>query len=599
MNKKTDILELLKICCVLVIINITYCTLVSAITCTPTNLDNNNLNSNCTNNGLSTVLITTTGQGFSTNGVTSINPNSSSIITVSINSNAPTGNLGSILFDGVQVIQITNLQAPNTCNLNPSLSSLTQSVEQNTQYTLPKITFDPINCVGSVSYDASHIRVTGGVVLNGLSKPVSISSIVSDGVNLNVNTAGLNIQPYMTALEINAFGKTYQIPITIVVTNGASDSTTFECSKIPTCTITNSVMSLNNSNSLICSQIPSGVKVVPQVDSNYIIGTNVQQTNSQYIWYFKGIKNGISKVRASFTYLDAPVCSSFSQDVSIQSSGVVTGTNALKLIFTPDLSNAKPNQDIIIQIAETGSNSLIPNAQLMIDAIPLTVGNDSFTFHYSFVSNRNYTLRGLATGYADLVYNAYLSINPITFNMTPLSGDSDTQFDIRTIPENTSIFLDGNKINNPFISTISPGTHELRAIKEGYTDGVMNITINPAVFVTPSGEFKKGILQVFTLNKNSSCSVNYQKDSTSQIEIILPEQLNVDKLQFTPNKAGTYSIICNGIPKYTQTLTGWNWNKKWWFMSWYLWFAIPIGLFVLIKIFKNKSSGGMSVPIGG
>jgi len=598
-----------------IILSILLISLVSSISCTPTNINvNGNQSSSisptsvtCTNSDNTPISCWFNSIAFTTTP-SPLTLNNNSDTTFSVNYN--TQSLGSFndylvcagnpvgLNTHLEVTQNQPTQNPNSCNIGSSLSALTQAVEQNSVYSLPKITFDPINCnQGNLILDSSHVRVTGGIILGGIQKPLSISSLVSDGVNLAIDTRNLNIQPYSSNLEINAFGKTFQIPITIVVTNGASDSTVFDCSQIPTCTITNSIMSLNNSNSLVCTSIPSGLKIIPIVDSTYIIGTNVQTTNTQYIWYFKGVKNGITKVKASFTYLDAPVCQGFSQDISIQSSGVVTGTNTLKLLFTPDLSLVKPSQDVIIQIAETGSNSLIPNAQLLIDAVNIN-SSDSYTFHTSFISGKNYSLRVLSTGYADLTYILNLNYNPISINITPSSGDSDTQFAINTIPENTSIFLDGNKINNPFYSTISPGSHELRAIREGYLDGVLNMTVQPAVFLTSSGEFKKGVLQVFTLNKNSTCQVNYIKDVNSISEIIIPPQINIDKIQFTPSKSGTYIITCNGVQKYSQTITGFNWSFKIWFMAWYWWaVGIIVIIFIIARLRKNKQSLSLSTPI--
>jgi len=93
--------------------------------------------------------------------------------------------------------------------------------------TLPKITFNPQNCNGQLSLSTSSVSIQGGILTTEGQKPVSIASIQTDGVNLNLNTAGLNSQTYSSYLNIIAFGKQFQIPFIITVTTGTNPNTNF------------------------------------------------------------------------------------------------------------------------------------------------------------------------------------------------------------------------------------------------------------------------------------------------------------------------------------------------------------------------------------
>jgi hypothetical protein len=113
-------------------------------------------------------------------------------------------------------------------------------------------------------------------------------------------------------------------------------------------------------------------------------------------------------------------------------------------------------------------------------------------FKYNFSAFVDYSLRARAPGYEDLVYVAKLSNLPMDINITPSSGDASTLFHISTSAENATLYLDDGAIANPFNGNLPEGNHTLRAIKEGYFDGVLTLIIGKSLSATESAPLKKG-----------------------------------------------------------------------------------------------------------
>lgn len=529
------------------------------------------------------------------NGYFSINSNvlesnSSKSFTVTIANNAPNGyspgliNLGSFYFIPVNVTIPSQQVLQGGCQINPSLVSYTQSIQQGTQIPLPKITFNPIDCNGNLVLTASTVSIQGGIVTPQGQKPISISSVVSDGIILNIDTNGLSSQTYTSALNVNAFNKNFQIPFTIIVTTGTSPASNYSASSLPTCSLSSTTLNLNATYSLICSQIQPDIKVVPNVDSDFIEGTGIDKTSSQITWYFKPKKFGNTLIKADFYYQDYPVGTQFSQEVRVSASGLGVGGTNLQLVFTPSLGLAKPNEDVIIQVIDNKSNSLIDNVELFINAKQL---NGSNSFIYKFEQDKNYSVRAKATGYADFVDTLRLSSQPLEIIFNPTSGDTSTMFSINTSVPNATLYLDGVKIDNPYSGSLSMGTHEFLAIKDGFYDTIKNITITNALSALLTTEFKKNKAQLLTLSNNVSWQVNYQADILSPKVERLTGTGN--QISFTPDKKGFYTIQSGNQTLSTFELKGWD--GKFFGINWYI---IAGGLALIVLVFVATSKGKSS-----
>lgn len=555
----------------------------------------------CVNSDTSTTAnIQKSGSYFSLDS-SFILPNATRIIVLTFDSAAPSGNnLGAITFSEsgssvVNVLMVVNSTQQVGCQINPSLVSYSQAIQQGTRTPIPTITFSPTNCPGTLSLTASSVSVQGGIITTEGQKPISISSVTSEGVNLVIDTSGLTTQTtYTSTLNINAFSKNFQVPFNIIITSGTSQPANVTLSTLPTCSLTATVLNLNSTYSLICSNIQPDISISPVVDTDYIVGAGVETSSNQFIWKFQPIKFGNTFIKANFNYRNAPIGTPFKQEVKVSSSGIVAPGTLLGFLFTPSLDTAQSNQDIAIQLVDNKSGSLVPNPEIYIDARLLNgTGN---TFYTKLDYGKSYQLRGRSPGYDDIIFTMQLQSKQQNISLSPPNPDSGTTILLTSSVPNASIFIDETKVTNPYSGTLSRGSHVLRAIKEGYLDASLNITVLEAVNVSLLTQFKKGTPQMIQLNRNVSWAVNYQKDYASLPTPFAQGTSNV--IQFTPDKAGIYSILSNGNPITTYEIKGFSLDYPIAGIQWYWWLLIGIVVIVVLKKMFGDSSSDDPVGFG-
>lgn len=539
----------------------------------------------CTETENITSSVTTLGNHFSTTPSIpfSINPGQQ-LITINFNSNTDGGYYEEALVLGSSKIipikmNVTQTQTQsNSCQINPSLISYSQTIQQGTQVPIPKITFDPINCNGPLILTASSVSIQGGIITTSGQKPLSISSVQQDGINLNIDTTGLTTQQtYFSTLNINAFSKQFQIPFTITVTAGTTPIVNFSTTSLPTCSVTGSNLALNTTYSLVCTGIQPDIKIVPRVDNDFIYGVGLDTSANQYSWNFKPKKFGNTIIQAEFYYRDAPVGDIFKQEVKITSSGSSIEGTDLALLFTPSLDIAKEGDSVIVQIIDNKTNNLVATPQLYLNAAPQSINGSIFNLR--LFSNIDYQIRAVSPGYNDLVSTVKLLTQPMNINITPSTGDSQTTFKIIAV-DNASLFIDGLKVDNPYNGLLAEGNRNIRAIKQGYNDANLNFTVDKALTLIPLSEFKSGTNQVFTLSKNSSWSVNYQKDLTSEETTI--KSGTSDSVEFTPEDKGIYKVLSGDKVIGTYEIKGWD--GKFLGLGWFWYAGVIIVIVVLISL---------------
>ena len=188
-----------------------------------------------------------------------------------------------------------------------------------------------------------------------------------------------------------------------------------------------------------------------------------------------------------------------------------------------------------------------------------------------------------------------LSSKPITISISPDSGNTNTIFNITT-DVNATIFIDGANKGSAFKGTLSAGNHEIEAYKEGYLDAKENFTVDSSIIFSSSGEFKKGVMQTFTINKNVSWTVSYQKDGDALEQIASGTG---DKIEFEPNKVGTYIIEAEDA-KRNYVIQGRDWGYKFWFMAWYYWIiVIALGIYGYYYFTNSTPSSNVDVGFSG
>jgi hypothetical protein len=532
---------------------------------------------------------------------TSLSIASRSSLSASIKSNAPNGtytgyinyassNSGSIPITAIVTANQTSSQTG--CQINPSLVSYTQTIQKGAKIPLPKITFNPIGCSGSLVLTASSVSIQGGIITTSGQKPVYISSVVSDGVNLQIDTEGLNTQTYSPVLRINAFGKSFEIPFTIVITGG-TDPSSFNIGNLPTCSLTSVTMTLNSSYSLVCSNLIPDVTISPVIDTDYIEGTGVDSTTNQFSWFFRPKKYGNTIIKAEFKYLGVPVGTPFSQEVRITSSGSsIAGTN-LRFLFVPSLDLTRDNDLVLIQLVDNKTNSLVTHPRIFVDARELN--SSSETFEFRFKAGTTYEFRGRADGYDDITQA--FSINPkeLPINITPSSGDTSTIFLINSSLANVTYTINGRAYPGFFSGSLPAGINIIQASKTGFLTTTINFSVADYTTILNGFEvnFQKGVEQTLVLSKNSSTFIVwYQKDLNSMRESYYSGVGS--NIKFTPKKAGIYTIESDGKTVQSYNITGFDWGKKFLWIPVWVWIIILvlIAFFAVIFIIKkNRYSG--------
>lgn len=528
-------------------------------------------------------------------GSVSYGANTTTAGDLTINVNIPSGtNVGdytnTVSISGNSVSIPIHVSASTECQINPSLASFTQTVQTGSEIPLPKITFSPTNCIGTMVFDSSHIYIEGGIVIGGLTKPVSISSITSDGVNLNVNTQGLSSQTYQTKLKVNAFNKNFEIPINIIVTGSSGVSGNLTENDIPSCSLTNNVLNLNQSYSLVCNAV-TDISIRPRIDNSYIIGLGREVSATQFKWNFRALKMGTTTIYADFYFGDTPFGNSFSQEVKITPSGTnIAGGTDLSLNFFQDgikrsLNELRSEVNTTILVLDNRTNNLVSNYLVILNGVATNISN------YIFSIDKSYELRVSSPGYLDLVIsNLTVKKNSINLIISPSKSLYDVGETINLSSDVNASFLVNDVIVGNTYTINSEGNITIKAVKDGYANTIISINASvPASVLAVTPEYSKW-KEGDTVSLKLSKSVNWvvYKEST------LIAQNTSDTVNFKIDSIGTYQVKTGNYLITNKTIEK---NNFWAFLQnkyfWIILGGIVVIVFVIL-FFKNKSSSSDS-----
>lgn len=537
----------------------------------------------------SSVQVNKIGSFFSTNPETpiSISPNGTSNIQINFNPDYPPGTYdGALIFnDGSNLVPVSmtveeSSQSPSGIIVFPTNQVVTvnQGQEKTRQITITvpsdypeSITIQQVN----FNPDVETIRF-GDLSLGQVSPGNSVQiPVIFSGVDAQTGT-------YQTTTEILAIDSSGQIDLPDValqlqVTAGTTPIGGGNLSR-PSCALSSSTMNLNSTYSLTCSGVVANLDVqVPY--SEYFQGVSAEITSGILTYVFKPVKYGVTNFVANFYYLNLPIFEPFVQNVTISASGTGLPGTTLKFIFTPKLDEVETDETTLIQIVDNSTGSVITGSQLYIDAVQVIP--NGYSFPYEFDTTRTYEIRGIATGYNDLVETINFT-RTIEIFLSPTTGDSNTVYTINT-SINSSLFINGDKKDNPYVGSLNSGINEIRAIKEGYRDGFLNVSVEASPMATLVQAFEKNTNQIIKLNMNISWAVYYQKDEEQIEELLL--QGEGDRIEFIPKKSGLYTIKDSQGNKIggVYKIEGWFWS--WWYLS------VPVVvIFIGLMIWRSRNS---------
>ncbi len=517
-------------------------------------------------------------------------------INYQIPSNSSQGNVQNyITIDGTTLTITFNVQtqSQSSCQINPSLTSFTQQVQQGQTFALPQVTFSPSGC--TVTFDSSHIFMEGGVVVGGIQKPVFISSMGQGFVNLNVDTTGLTSNTnYNSFLDVNTGNQTTKIPITIIVTGSSTPLTNL--TNLPTCSLDNSEYSINSTGTLTCNNLVPGVTISVRPNP-YIKGNLPSISATQEQWQFTPVYAGVTNITADFIYQGFPVGLSFNQEIKIKNTGnSVSGTSLVFLLYQngvqTDTSSLKVG-DLVFQLEDNSTNSLITNYQFYSGGVPI---NNSITL----VAGQNYEIRGTSPGYADALLDFNVTTVPINLSLSP---DQQTYFIGQQIgiatDVNATLYMDGVQISSPYLFT-SLGNHVLTAVKDGYINASENITVVSPVtasIITPDVKsWSKNDDVTMQLSASGIWNVTFEKANGQTYDPAVNVSQGVgSQVAFHLSDYGRYNVYLSNTLVGSYILP----QNDWFSNNWYWIVAVAIVLLLLWLIFKGKDEGkGESIEVG-
>lgn len=537
------------------------------------------------------------------------NTTTNGTITINVNGNV-SGSFVNYIGIGGETINIPiQVSQPTECRLNPSLIFYTQTVQQGTEFELPKIIFNPTNCQGDFLINSAYI--TGGVTTTEGQKPVYIKSASLTDVLLGVNTKGLSSITYPTKLTVVAFGRTFSdvSTVTIIVTGGTNPQGNFSVDSLPTCSITNTILNLNSTYSLVCTNLQPDISIKPIIDNEYIQGLGADISQNQYTWYFKPKKMGNSFIRADFYYSeDSPVGDSYTQEVKIQSStSAFPGTELIAQFFQEGSErnrfNLNPGVVVILALDNKTRNTISP-FNLIVN------GQSRNTTELNLSLGEIYNLRITASGYNDFILENLTATE--SRPQITLEPQKDSYFvgDLVNVTSNIEgvVFtLNDVIIESPY-SFSSSGDFVLKAEKNGYLPSYKNISVLNLISLTsiniPYESWKKGDGIKLSLEKSSAWSVDLYTELKDGIINSTYQTISSgigSEVSFNLTDYGQYNVNVDGKFANSYSLIKnesafLSLFKKYWYL--FVGGFVLVSFFIVVLVVKGSSSSSAGVPFG-
>ncbi|MBU0893876.1 MAG: hypothetical protein KKB88_00365 [Nanoarchaeota archaeon] len=608
----------------------------ATITCSPNSLSTSfvegspvSLTTNCYNSGNNSVTISKNGNFFNLSDY-SISPSSSKTISINIyNINYGTYS-GSIDFsDSSSSIPLLVLvqQQPlsSACQIDIFPTIMNNIKVQQGETKSRNIQVNVPSCY------PSYVNLNG-VILASDEKPIQLGEMnlgqIQPGTSINIpieinaeNVAVGTYQDTLSILAYNSSGNKINLPsvsISVLVSSGITPMNNFSLSQLPSCSLSSTILNLNNTYSVICTKNNPNIMINPIIDTNYITGISVEETSTQYVYNFRAKNIGVTNVSARFTYANAEIGERFSQECKITASGTSgVGGIILDFIFyqggesTP-IENLK-SRDTIITLVDNSTRNIITSPILYLNGVLLT--NNTQTFEI----NKNYELRATAYGYSDKLINFNVSSAQITISLDPskefyLVGDL---VNFTSDIENVSYLFDDLIISSPY-TFLSEGIFILKATKDGYVNFETNITIKPIISynsIDPVdlSKWKKGDKILMKLTEECKWYVYFKEEYKQDSSILYKEQVLSNsgigsEVSFEIKKNGYYEVkavkegsseeisVLNQLITNQKLSLGEFWNNYWGYILSVLGLLIGVGLILIFT--KNKSSSP-SLSFGG
>jgi len=566
---------------------------------------------------------------ISPNNIQLSNETKSKEITVLINvpDDVESGTyVGSISYSGTSsgsipiILYVTGVS--KECEIFPLTSTYIKKIQKGTTTTKKMSIMVSQNCKAPVRF--KDIELIGDAIeTNEGTKPVRIEEAnlgyVNPGEEMNFNAVidgvGVDSGVYditatITALDPDNKIISTQIEFQITVTGESVTPETSEELPIPVYSIP-SQAEVGKEFQIKVSNINANME--PQIFWNPdIVGVKVERTENEWVYTCYINKTGTFEIKVATFYKGGIIGSVYSKNIVITGSGTVPSSNKMKFEFYPSIDKLKDGDKVSILVRDSVSNNVINDAIVFLNGERLQ--NNSFIVH----EGETYVLTASHPNYMSLDYNFTVNPPKLILSVINQEGLSDISVGDRVtvLAKNsktmesvnlTYVFLDGNRVNNPFQVT-SAGTHVISAESDCCVPS--NITINvgekimiiqPATKSDGSVGIEKNKEATVILNKNATWRIDYFESKSAGVRPEIFASGSGKIIRFTPKKKGYYRLYANGVflteYELSKGSTG-NLIKK------LLLLIIIIGGFILLvrvipKKKKRKFGFGYSGAIGG
>jgi len=603
---------------ILTIIIVTLCLplVLADVSCNPDSLtasynfgDTKQISTQCTNTGNSTTITLTGETDYISTTETNFNSGTKTI-DIDLSSSAPPGlHSGTLSFGtgySVPIFFLVEGQDQQPTSLISFPTSKRINVQQGNTYDKKLTMIMPSNYpntinIQSIEFSEENNIISFGDVETGILNPGEVKDIP-----LKINAKDAQVGEYPTIsvqvrFDDNGEIVTLSSALHIIVSANLNPSTNITFSRPPSCSLSASIMNLNQSYSFTCSNVQKNLEVSP-VFNEYFEGQNVILSGDIYTYELKPIKYGNTDFISTFTYLGAPLFAPFRQEVKISSSTSTIPGTELKFKFTPELDNIYNGDEVIIQLIDNKSGNLVENPSLYINAIPISpLNNSDKSFPYKLDVTKIYELRGEAEGYDNIVNTINISKKEIEIAIEPEQNEYQVGdiLNITTIP-NASIMINEIIITSPYIITTS-GNKTIKAVKEGHLTTNRTIIVLQKIsykaMTPPKNEWVKGKKVLIELTENSTWTV-YNDD-----ELMASGEGNMVDFEITD-----YGVWTVRTDDQIVTSLSKNIEKKSWFgflswtsikNNWLIWIIVIIVIGVIIWLLFRDSGYKEPMDRGG
>ena len=468
--------------------------------------------------------------------------------------------------------------------------TVTQGVTKTKQVT----TYVSTKCNGPVTIQS--VSLSGDIVTGpeGHEKPLEVAESntgpVMPGQSVStpiaINTKGLATGSYDAVLTVAArssdgrlLAATTHFTIDVTATQSAMPANMSAMAADIFVTFPSNLV-VGSSYQVIVNHVPAGADIVVE-PNDMLEGEEVSTTGDSWVWTFKPVKSGRTKIRLWLSFKGAPIGKVKEGDVRVGTATQAMSGVKIRIKYYPDKPLITPGKVVRILALDANTSAVIEDASIFIDGQKVNgpvIFNDSLS-HDIIVQ---------ANGYEPATDTIIPVLRKIHLLFTPEEPEAGEPVMISSGVANATITVDGDLYTENESFTV--GNHTVKAYASGFEDysGVFHVKSALKVVHAPE-KLEKGVEETILLSRPAHWQVIYQQTPQS-LPSVLAEGGNTT-IRFVPTGVGSYSMEAEGKQLWSMRL-----EKK--LISKWVWISIVIAAIsvFLLYILLSGGAGGSSTP---